>query len=242
MSAVYKISYGVYVVTTKTDKDNGCVANTFCQVTSNPNRVTITLNKANYTTNQILKSKNFNVSILNESLDFETIKRFGFSSGKDTNKFDGFNDYDRASNGIAYLTKHTNAYLTCKVVETYDLGSHIQFLADVIEDYILNEIPSITYAYYLSNIKPKKSLDKVAYVCRVCGFVYQGDELPEDFICPICKHDASVFEKQSKSFKQESKMSTNEKETYVCPVCGYSVESDIPVEKCVICGAIMNKK
>ncbi len=236
MKAVYNITYGLYVITANTSKQNGCISNTLCQVTTNPNRVTITLNKQNYTTSQILSTGKFNVSILDMTSSFEIIKHFGFSCGKDTDKFSNFSDFDIAENGIYYIKKHTNSYLSCKVVDSKDLGTHIQFLADVEDDKVLSNEPSITYAYYQAYLKPKSTTTSVAYVCSVCGYVYQGDELPEDYICPICKHDKSVFEKQKQSRNQ------NKKNNYVCPVCGYNAESETEIKKCIICGATMQKK
>ena len=249
MKAVYNISYGLYVLTAKTEKHNGCITNTLCQVTTNPNRVTVTVNKQNFTTNQILQTKEFNVSILDDSTNFELIKRFGFASGKDTDKFDGFLDWAVAENGISYITAHTNSYITCSVVEEKDLGTHIQFLADVTGDYVLGNKPSITYAYYQSNLKPRPVSKKTVYVCSVCGYVYEGEELPNDFICPLCKHDASYFEKkeasdsQAKAVEEKDKIIVSRGENsmkskkYVCPVCGYVYEGENPPEKCPLCGA-----
>ena len=201
MKAVYNISYGLYILTAKTAKHNGCVTNTVCQVTTNPNRITVAVNKQNFTASQIQESKKFNVSILDERCDFEMIKRFGFVSGKDVNKFDDFSEYKIAENGVAYITKSVNSYLTCEVVEEKDLGTHIQFLADVTGDFVIGNEPSLTYAYYQKNIKPtlQELPKKVVHVCKICGYVYEGDPLPEDFICPWCKHGAVDFERQERS-------------------------------------------
>ena len=250
MKAVYNISYGVYVLTANSSKQNGCITNTLCQVTTNPNRVTITVNKQNFTTAQIQETKKFNVSILDESADFEIIKHFGFASGYNTDKFKDFNDYKLAENGIAYITKSTNSYISCEVIEEIDLGSHIQFVADVKADVVLADKPSMTYAYYQSNIKPKPaSSNKKIYVCSVCGYVYEGNEIPSDYICPLCKHDASYFELKESSQKTESvglenkekeivtKGENGMKKKYVCPVCGYVHEGDNAPEKCPLCGA-----
>ena len=253
MKAVYNISYGLYVLTAKTEKHNGCITNTLCQVTTNPNRVTVTVNKQNFTTNQILQTKKFNVSILDDSTNLELIKRFGFVSGKDTDKFDGFLDWAVAENGISYITSNTNSYITCSVIEEKDLGTHIQFLADVTGDYVLGSRPSITYAYYQSNFKPRPVSKKTVYVCSVCGYVYEGEELPKDFICPLCKHDASYFEKKEKSDSQSKVVEEKDKilvskgdndmksKKYVCPVCGYVYEGENPPEKCPLCGASLKE-
>lgn len=195
MNVMFNISYGLYILTAKTEKLNGCVINALSQVTSTPNRIIIAINKNNFTTEQILKTKKFNVSILNEEANFDLIKRFGFTSGKNINKFEDFSDYKIAENEIPFITQGTNSYISAEVLEVCDLGSHYEFLAEVTKEVSLNDIPSITYSYYQSNIKPKQanSNKKVVYVCSVCGYVYEGDPLPEDFICPICKHDAKYF-------------------------------------------------
>ncbi len=197
MNVMFNISYGLYILTAKTDKINGCVINALSQVTSTPNRIMIAVNKNNFTTQQILNTHKFNVSILNEETDFDLIKRFGFSSGKDTNKFNNFSAYKIAENGIPYITKGTNSYISAEVVEIHDLDTHYEFIAEIRAEVSLNDIPSITYSYYQTNIKPKlsKSKKKVVYVCSVCGYVYEGDYLPKDFICPLCKHDATYFVK-----------------------------------------------
>lgn len=195
MNVMFNISYGLYILTAKTEKLNGCVINALSQVTSTPNRIIIAINKNNFTTEQILKTKKFNVSILNEEANFDLIKRFGFTSGKNINKFEDFSDYKIDENEIPFITQGTNSYISAEVLEVRDLGSHYEFLAEVTKEVSLNDIPSITYSYYQSNIKPKQanSNKKVVYVCSVCGYVYEGDPLPEDFICPICKHDAKYF-------------------------------------------------
>ncbi len=193
---MFNISYGLYILSAKTEKANGCVINVLSQVTSTPNRIMIAINKNNFTTSQILKTKKFNVSILNEEANFDLIKRFGFASGKDTDKFEDFNGYETAENGIPYITEGTNSYISAEVVEVRDLGTHYEFLADVTKEVSLNDIPSITYAYYQKNIKPKVAQKKkVVYICSVCGYVYEGDPLPEDFVCPLCLHDATYFVK-----------------------------------------------
>lgn len=197
MNVMSNISYGLYILTAKTDKLNGCVINALTQVTSTPNKIIISVNKNNFTTEQILKTKKFNISILNEDVTFDLIKRFGFASGRDTNKFADFTDYKIAENGIPYITKSTNSYLSAEVINTRDLGTHYEFLAEVAKEVSLNNLPSITYAYYQANIKPKttQTQTKVVYICSICGYVYEGNLLPEDFICPWCQHDATFFVK-----------------------------------------------
>ena len=251
MKAVHNISYGLYVLTANTEKQNGCIINTLMQVTStNPTIVSVTVNKENYTCHQIKKTGAFNVSILDMSSSFEIFKRFGFASGKDTDKFEGFLDFKIANNGIAYITKSTNAFISAKVVSQVDIGTHITFFAEITEEGVLSENKSITYAHYLENVKPKpesKPVGKVVHICRICGYVYEGDPLPADFVCPLCKHGAEDFDKveqtESKSEKKEEKpVEKSGKKTYVCPICGYEEESETKPEKCIICGAEMDEK
>ncbi|MDO4169043.1 MAG: flavin reductase [Lachnospiraceae bacterium] len=196
-SAMFKLSYGLFVLSAKEgDKSNGCIVNTVQQVTTTPNRITVAVNKANFTHDMIVNTGEFNVSILSEEVTFDTFKHFGFQSGRDVNKMDGLENYEIAENGIFYLTKGANAYLTAKVVQTVDLGTHTLFLADVTDGDVLSNVESVTYAYYHKNIKPQpQETKKTGWRCKICGYIYEGEELPEDFICPICKHGASDFEK-----------------------------------------------
>ncbi|MEE1137099.1 MAG: ferritin family protein [Acutalibacteraceae bacterium] len=198
-NAMFKIGYGLYVLTAKENGfDNGCVINTVTQVTSNPNRITVAVNKANKTHDMILATNEFNVSILTTGAKFELFKAFGFRSGKDVDKFEDFNAKKRSENGLYYITDSTNAYISAKVVTATDLGTHTLFLADVTDCEILSEVPSVTYDYYHKYIKPKPEVRKTAkvyYRCKICGYIYEGDELPADFICPLCKHPASDFER-----------------------------------------------
>ena len=197
MKAIFNIPYGLYIVTVKGEKYNGCVINTLQQVTSNPTRISITINKDNFTTSEIEKTGEFNVSILDNTKNLSLIKHFGFSSGKDTNKFENFDDFALAQNQIPYITKSTNSYITAKVVSSYDVGTHITFVADVVDDVVLNQNETLTYSYYLNNIKPKpETTNKKSYVCKICGYVYEGDNIPDDYICPICKHGKEYFEEK----------------------------------------------
>lgn len=196
--AMFNISYGLYVLTTKDDsKDNGCIINTLSQVTSEPNRISITVNKSNYTCDMILKTGKFNVSILSEAAVFDVFKNFGFQSGKDADKFDNFKNTERADNGILRLNSdYANAFVSCEVFTTIDLGSHIMFLAEVTDAKVISDVPSVTYTYYHKHIKPQpQKAKKGGWRCTICGYIYEGDELPSDFICPICKHGAEVFER-----------------------------------------------
>lgn len=196
-NVMQKLSYGLFVLTAREgDKDNGCIINTVTQVASEPNTISISVNKANYTHDMIKKTGEFNVSILSESAKFETFKHYGFQSGRNVDKFADIS-ISRSNNGIAVIhTEETNAFISGKVLQSIDLGSHTLFIASVEDGTIFTDAPSATYAYYFSNIKPKpevKSDVKKGWICTICGYIYEGEELPEDFICPVCKHPASDF-------------------------------------------------
>ena len=195
-SAMYKLGYGLYVLITKDEKDNGCIVNTVMQITTTPNRMMITVNKMNYTHDIIQKTKEFNISVLAQSCTFDTFKHFGYKSGRDVDKFASYTNCMRSENGLLYITEGANAYISAKVVNTIDCGTHSMFIADVLDAKVLSKESSVTYDYYQSNIKPKPGeTKKSGYRCKICGYIYEGEELPEDFICPICKHGASDFEK-----------------------------------------------
>ncbi len=198
-SALYNINCGLFVLTACEDgKQNGCIINTVMQVTSTPVKISVTVNKSNYTTGIILRTGKFNVSCIDESADFSLFKNFGFASGSDTDKFAEFDGYTQAENGINYITKNTNAYFSATVIDTIDVGTHYIFVAEVNEAEVLSNVPSASYSYYHKNIKPKpekKQSDKTRWVCKICGYVYEGEELPEGYVCPICNHPASDFEK-----------------------------------------------
>ncbi len=200
--AMYKLTYGLFVLTAKEgEKDNGCIINTAGQVTSEPNRISIAVNKANYTHGMVERTGRFNISMISEAADFALFQRFGFQSGRDTDKFAGFeSSVKRSENGLLYVTAGTNAYISAKVEQMLDLGSHTLFIAAVEDMDVLADVPSTTYDYYQKNIKPKpeekkEKTGKTIWRCTICGYEYEGEELPADFICPICKHPASDFEK-----------------------------------------------
>ena len=201
--AMYAISYGLFIVTSRRgDFDNGCITNTVAQVTSEPNRISVAVNKANYTCGMILDSGVFTASVISQEANFSLFQRFGFQSGKDVSvdKFEAFGKVKRLANGTLAVTEGTNAWITAKVEQTIDLGSHILFIAEVTDMDVLSDAPSATYAYYQSDIKPKPEKKETkdgqtVWRCTVCGYEYIGDELPADFICPTCKHPASDFEK-----------------------------------------------
>ena len=196
MDVMYKISYGLFVLTAKEgDKHNGCIINTLQQVTTTPNKVSITVNKENYTHDMIMRTGEFNACIISEKADFDMFKHFGFQSGRDVNKFA---DYPMgiADNGLAYLLNGVNGYVSGKVISSVDLGTHTMFIAEVVGGEVLNEDPSATYDYYHKNIKAAPEEKAAGWVCKICGYVYEGDPLPEDFVCPWCKHGASDFERK----------------------------------------------
>ena len=195
--AMFKLSYGLFVLTAKVgDKENGCITNTAIQVASEPNQISFAVNKANYTHDMLMQSDNCNISVISEAADFELFKHFGFQSGRDVDKFAGFTDCEHAENGIPYITKGTNAYFAIAIQQRVDLGSHTLFIGEPTAMEVLSDAPSATYNYYQSNIKPKPQETKVkGWRCRICGYIYEGEVLPDDFICPICKHGADDFEK-----------------------------------------------
>ncbi len=198
--AMYHLTYGLFVLTARLgERDNGCIINTAGQVTSTPNRISITVNKDNLTHDMVKESGRFNISILSERANFDIFKHFGFQSGRETDKFDGYAACKRSENGLYYITEGTNAYISGTVEQAIDLGSHTMFIASVDDMEVLASEPSASYAYYQSSIKPKpekkEAGGKTVWRCTVCGYVYEGDVLPDDFVCPLCKHPASDFEK-----------------------------------------------
>ena len=194
-NVMFKINYGLYVLTAKDgDKYNGCIINTLQQVTSSPNKVSIAVNKDNYTHDMIKKTGVFNASILSEKASFDTFKHFGFQTGHKVNKFEDYK-LETSENGLPYISNGTSAFLSGKVVSTLDLGTHTLFVAEVTDGKILSDDESTTYNYYQKNIKEAPPAPKKGWVCKICGYVYEGDPLPPDFICPVCKHGAADFEK-----------------------------------------------
>lgn len=212
--AMYKLSYGLFVLTAKDEeKDNGCIINTAIQASSMPNQLSICVNKANLTHDMIVKTGKFTVSVISQDAGFDLFKHFGFQSGKDVDKFKNFEKCKRGENSIYYITEGTNAYISVNVSKTEDLGSHTMFIGEITDMEVLSETPSVTYDYYLKNIKPQPENvgtttdGKTIWRCTICGYEYVGEELPEDFVCPLCKHPASDFEKII--IKEEKTMATN---------------------------------
>ena len=195
-SVFFKLSYGLFVVTAhEGDRDNGCVTNTVVQQTTTPNRISVTINKNNYTHDMIKRTGVFNVSVLSEKAKFETFKHWGFQSGKDVDKTVGIT-YFRLENGVIYIVDGVNAVMCAKVEQEVDLGTHTMFIAEVTDAFSTEEDSSATYAFYHKNIKPApQQAKKKGWICTVCGYIYEGEVLPEDFICPTCKHPASDFKR-----------------------------------------------
>lgn len=215
--AMYKLSYGLFVCTAvRGDKMNGCITNTAVQVASEPNRISIAINKANFTHDMIKESGACNISVISKEASFDLFKHFGFQSGRNVDKFatdaiDALSKalnagsqskvYEIADNGIPYITAGTNAYFSLKVDKEVDLGSHTLFICEPTFMTVLSDAPSCTYEYYQSDIKPKPQAvgttpkGETIWRCRICGYEYVGEELPDDFICPICKHGKADFEK-----------------------------------------------
>ena len=195
-TALFKIGYGLYVVTCYDGKkQNGQIVNTVSQIASNPEKLAVSLNKANFTAEVVRKTGIMNVCTLNEQTPFQEFRHFGFQSGRDVDKFADYTHYAVAANGVAYLTKYANAFISLRVTDTVDMGSHWMFICEVTESVVLNGIETMTYSFYQKNVKPKPEAEKKGWVCDICGYVYEGEELPEDFICPLCKHPASDFSK-----------------------------------------------
>jgi len=193
----FNIGYGLYVLTAKDgDKDNGCIINTVMQVSSNPILMAIGVNKQNLTHDMILKTKEFNISVLTTNTTFKVFEHFGYQSGRKINKFENCETELRSENGILYLPKYINSYISCKVIETIDFETHTMFKAEVIDAKAISNDETVTYTYYQKNIKPKpQSSNKTGWRCNICGYVHEGETLPSDFICPICKHGAIDFTK-----------------------------------------------
>lgn len=231
-----KFNYGVEVLTTRVDgKDYGCIINTAGQVAScDPKKITISVIKKNNTCDMVAKAGKFNISILTEETPYSLFQHFGFQSGRDVDKFADFTDTDRMSNGIPYVTKYTNAVLSCEVIDVKDVETQVLYIANVVEAKVLSEEKSCTYAYYHAHIKPKKNpapAQGEGYLCKVCGYFHEGSELPADFVCPLCKHGPEDFEHVVPVVKEKVK-------GYICTVCGHfePCEGELPADyTCPLC-------
>lgn len=194
-SALFSIGYGLYVVTSNDGvKDNGLIVNTVTQVTNTPNRVAVTINKSNYSHDTIQRTGKMNVCCLTTEAPFSVFEHFGFQSGKNVNKFADCTP-PRAENGLVYLPKYINAFFSLEVEQYVDLDTHGMFICALTEAQVISDKETMTYSYYFANVKPKPQATKAkGYVCKICGYVYDGDPLPADFVCPLCKHGAEDFE------------------------------------------------
>ncbi len=196
-NALFKIGYGLYVLTAREgEKDNGCIVNSVMQVTSAPLQIAVCVNKNNYTCEMIQHTRKFNISVLTEGTGFDVFKNFGYQCGRNIDKFANFCDVKRSPNEVLYITKNTNAFMSAFVQQEIDLGTHIMFIAQLVAAEVLSEKPTVTYDFYQKNIKPKpETTASKGWRCKICGYIYEGENLPADFICPICKHGAVDFEK-----------------------------------------------
>ena len=230
--AMYKLSYGLFVLTASSaGKDNGCIINTAIQCASEPKQISICVINKNLTCGMIRNTGRFNVSVLTEAEPAETFRRFGMQSGRDADKFAGFDGADRFENGLRYL-KSAAAVFACRVIFSRDLGSHTLFIADVEQAVSLSDAAPMTYAYYQANVKsaPERAKKPTrGWRCKVCGYVYEGDELPADFECPLCHHGAEDFE------RIEEPAAEKKTRKWKCDVCGYVHEGDEPPEQCPTC-------
>ena len=195
LTALFNIGYGLYVVTSNDGtRDNGLIVNTVTQVTNTPNRIAVCINKANYSHHIIKQTGIMNVNCLDISAPFSLFQRFGFQSGRTVDKFDGFEPL-HSQNGLAFLPRHINSFMSLKVERYVDMDTHGMFICTVTEARVMNKNETMTYTYYQNNVKPKpETAGKKGYVCKVCGWVYEGETLPDDIVCPLCKHGAADFE------------------------------------------------
>ena len=195
LTALFKLGYGLYVVTSNDgEKDNGLIVNTVTQLTDNPNRVAVNINKENYSHHIIKKTGVMNVNVLSVDAPFALFENFGFQSGRQADKFAHWKTY-RADNGLPFLAQYINAFLSLQVEQYVDLGTHGMFICTVTEARVMSDKPTMTYTYYQENVKPKPQTEgKKGFVCKICGYIYEGDVLPDDFVCPLCKHGAADFE------------------------------------------------
>ena len=231
-----RFSYGVEVLTTRVDgKDYGCIINTAGQVAScDPKKITISVIKKNNTCDMVAKAGKFNISILTQDAPYKLFQRFGFQSGRDVDKFADVSYTERMANGIRYIPEYTNAVLSCEVIDVKDMETQVLYIANVVEAKVLSSAPSCTYAYYHAHIKPKKNPAPErgeGYVCKVCGYFHEGSELPDDFVCPLCKHGKDDFEHVVPTV-------VNKQKGYICTICGHfePCEGELPEDYvCPLC-------
>lgn len=242
MKALYNLTYGLYLLSARENgRDNACIINTAIQVANNPTRISVAAIKGNLTHDMIAATGEFNVSAISTDAPFSLFQHFGMQSGRSVDKFADFTDVARSENGLYYLTKYSNAFLSLKVTESHDLGSHTLFVGELLDGEVLSSEPSCTYGYYQSTIKKSapKPAAKKGWRCKVCGYVYEGDPLPENYVCPICKHGPEDFEyfeeAPAAAAPAPAPASSAGTAKYVCSVCGYVHEGDMPPEFCPVC-------
>ncbi len=197
-TVLHKLTYGLYMLSANDGvRDNGCIINTAVQVANNPTRISVAVAKSNLTHDMIMETAKFNLSTITEQADFSLFENFGLKSGRDFDKFAEFKDVQRSANGLLYLTKACNSFLSMNVMHSVDLGSHTMFIGTLVDGEVLSDAAPCSYAYYHANIKKNQPVAAAAsgWKCKICNYVYEGDELPPDFICPWCKHGAEDFEK-----------------------------------------------
>jgi flavin reductase (DIM6/NTAB) family NADH-FMN oxidoreductase RutF/rubredoxin len=227
-TAFYKLSYGLYLLTAREgDKENGCIINTAIQCASDPKQISICVINKNYTCGMVSRTGKFNVSVLTEAAPAALFRHFGMQSGRDVDKFAGDTETPCTANGLRYLPAAA-AVFSCTVTSATDLGSHTLFVASVDDALSLSGVAPMTYAYYQANVKsaPAQKAPAAGWRCKVCGYVYEGEELPGDFECPLCHHGAEDFERIGPAAAAEK---------WVCTVCGYVHEGPEPPEHCPIC-------
>ena len=237
--ALWKLTYGMYLLTAQeSGLDNGCIINTAVQVAENPVRVSIAVIQGGCTHDMVKATGRFTVTALSVDAPFELFRHFGMQSGRTVDKFAGRQDVARGDNGLLYLTDYACGHLECTVTQQVDLGTHTLFIGEVTEGSVLSERPACTYAYYQSDIKRRPApLQKKGWICSVCGFVYEGEEVPEDFICPLCRHGKKDFVPAEGAAapvnaKAEAPAAGAK---WVCSVCGYVHEGDEPPVQCPVC-------
>ena len=248
-TALYNLTYGVYLLSAQQNgKDNASIINTAVQVANNPTRVSIAVIKGTYTHDMIAATGYCNLSPITTDAPFSLFQHFGMQSGRTVDKFATFTDVARSENGLYYLTKYASAFLSLKITESHDLGSHTLFIGEVVDGEVMAKADNCTYGYYQTVIKakaPKPAANKTGWRCKVCGHVYEGENLPEDYLCPLCKHGPEDFEKIGSEAKAEpapAPVAASEGgKKYVCAVCGYVHEGESAPEKCPICNAPASK-
>ncbi len=193
--ALYNLTYGLYLLTTREmGKDHGCIINTVMQVGREPDRIAISVQNSNLTCEVLKRTELFNLSAITADAPFDIFRQFGMQSGRDVEKFRGYPGIDRAPNTLPILSNHANMYLSVYVTEQIDLGTHTLFIGEILDGAVLNNKPSCTYAHYQSEIKPKPQKAAVKqWECRICGYVYEGEEVPDDYLCPLCLHGKEDF-------------------------------------------------